>query len=169
MNSIPAHGDVYLIQHYVIKVDSGFHRVLRFLHKWNLPPRYNWNINESGIKHNNPNPQMDNQKPYIEGKTTTHWPKWKGKRTNNYLQSSTQKTKRLSTNWTPLKTGGDPGYIRRVSSARFIGDIGWNCLSDYKYATRNSRWSVFLTMIIWRPYMTTDSVYLTIIYYILRC
>ena len=88
-------------------------------------------------------PQMDNQKPYIEGKTTTHWPKWKGKRTNNYLQSIAQKTKRLSTNWTPLNTGGDPGYIRRVSSAPFIRDTAWNCLSDFKYGTRNPRWSVF--------------------------
>jgi hypothetical protein len=162
----------------------GFTGYSGFLHQWNLPPRYNWNINESGVKHNNPNPQMDNQKPYIEGKTTMHWPKGKGKRTNNYLRSITQKTKRLSTNWTPLNTGGEPGYIRRVSSARFIGDTGyirrvstarfisdtgWNCLSDFKYAIRNPRWSVFLTMIIWRPYMTTDGVYLTIIYYILRC
>ena len=132
------------------KLTVGFTGYSGFLHQWNLPPRYNWNINESGVKHNNPNPQMDNQKSHIEGKTTTHWPKGKGKRTNNYLQSITQKTKRLSTNWTPLNTG-------------------WNSLSDFNYATRNPRWSDVLTMIIWRPYMTTDGVYLTIIYYILRC
>ena len=27
-----------------------------FLHQLNWPPRYNWNIVESGIKHHNPNP-----------------------------------------------------------------------------------------------------------------
>ena len=26
-----------------------------FLHQWNWPPRYNWNIVESGIKHHKPN------------------------------------------------------------------------------------------------------------------
>ena len=26
-----------------------------FFHQWNWPPRYNWNIVESGVKHNNPN------------------------------------------------------------------------------------------------------------------
>ena len=26
-----------------------------FLHQWNWPPRYNWNIVESGVKHHNPN------------------------------------------------------------------------------------------------------------------
>jgi hypothetical protein len=30
--------------HYVIKYSS-------FLHQWNLPPRYNWNFVESGVKH----------------------------------------------------------------------------------------------------------------------
>jgi hypothetical protein len=51
-----AHGEVYSIQLYVIKFDSdllqfgGFLRVLRF-----PPPRYNWIIFESGVKHHNPN------------------------------------------------------------------------------------------------------------------
>jgi len=58
-------GEVYSIQHYVIKSFSdlrqvgGFHRVLRFfLHKWNWPPRNSWNIVESGVKHHNPNPYL---------------------------------------------------------------------------------------------------------------
>jgi hypothetical protein len=55
------HDEVYSIQHYVIKVVSdlwqvgGFLRLLRFIHQWKRPPRNNWNIVESGIKHHNPN------------------------------------------------------------------------------------------------------------------
>jgi hypothetical protein len=30
----------------------------RFLHQLNWPPRYNWNIVESGVKHQNPNPSI---------------------------------------------------------------------------------------------------------------
>ena len=46
---------------YVIKFVSdlgqvgGFLRALRFLHQLNLPPRYNWNIVESGVKHHKTN------------------------------------------------------------------------------------------------------------------
>ena len=29
-----------------------------FLHQWNWPPRYNWNIIESGVKHHNPNAEI---------------------------------------------------------------------------------------------------------------
>ena len=53
------HGEVYSIQHYVIKFVSGFRqvggffRVLRF-----SPPHYNWNIVESGVKHHNPYPYL---------------------------------------------------------------------------------------------------------------
>ena len=49
------------VQHYVIKFVSdlgqvaGFHRALCFLHQLNLPPRYNWNIVESGFKHHKTN------------------------------------------------------------------------------------------------------------------
>jgi hypothetical protein len=32
---------------------GGFLRFLRFLHQYNWPPQYNWNIVESGIKHHN--------------------------------------------------------------------------------------------------------------------
>jgi hypothetical protein len=61
VSSNPIHGEVYSIQHYVIKLVSdlrqvgGFLRVLRFppLIK---PPRYNWNIVESGVKHHKPKP-----------------------------------------------------------------------------------------------------------------
>ena len=60
--SNPAHGEVYSIQHYVIKFVSdlrqvrGFLRVLRFLHQFKWSPRYNWNIAESSAKHNNLTP-----------------------------------------------------------------------------------------------------------------
>jgi hypothetical protein len=63
VSSNPIHGEVYSIQHYVIKLVSdlrqvgGFLRVLRFppLIK---PPRYNWNIVESGVKHHKPKPYL---------------------------------------------------------------------------------------------------------------
>jgi hypothetical protein len=49
------------VQHYVIKFVSdlrqvaGFFRVLRFPPPINWPPRYNWNIVESGVKHHQTN------------------------------------------------------------------------------------------------------------------
>jgi hypothetical protein len=52
--------EVYSIQHYVIKFVSDLGRSVvfsgysDFLHQYNWPPRYNWNIVESGIKHHNP-------------------------------------------------------------------------------------------------------------------
>ena len=55
VSSNSVQGEVYLIQHYVIKFVSdlwqagGFLRVLRF-------PRYSWNIVESGVKHHKPKP-----------------------------------------------------------------------------------------------------------------
>ena len=61
MSSNRAHGEVYSIQLYVIKIVNylrrvgGFRRVLQFLHQQIWPPRYNWNIIESGVKHHNPN------------------------------------------------------------------------------------------------------------------
>ena len=51
-----SHGEVYSIQHYVIKCVSdlrqvgGFHQV----HQSICPPRYNRNIVENGVKHHNP-------------------------------------------------------------------------------------------------------------------
>jgi len=50
----PAHGEVYSIHHndYVIEFFSDLRRVGGL----NWPPRYNWNIVESGIKHHNPSP-----------------------------------------------------------------------------------------------------------------
>ena len=60
MGSNPAHGEVYSIQHYVIKFVSDLRQVGGFL--WELqfpppnwPPWYNWNIVESGIKHHKSN------------------------------------------------------------------------------------------------------------------
>ena len=62
VGSNPTHGDVYSIQHYVITFvsDMGqcymfFSDLSGFHHQWNVPPRYSWNIVESGIKcHNLP-------------------------------------------------------------------------------------------------------------------
>jgi hypothetical protein len=45
VSSNPVHGEVDSIQHYVIKFVSD-------LQNW--PPRYNWNIVESGVKHYKP-------------------------------------------------------------------------------------------------------------------
>ena len=51
-----SHSDeVYSIQHYVKFVsDMVLSAHSNFLHLWNWPPRYNWNIIESGIKHHIP-------------------------------------------------------------------------------------------------------------------
>jgi hypothetical protein len=57
-----AHGEMYSIQHYLIKFVSDlrqsevFSRYSSFLHQQNWPPRYNCNIVESDVHHNNPNP-----------------------------------------------------------------------------------------------------------------
>jgi hypothetical protein len=62
VSSNPAQGDVYSIQHYVIKFVSdlrqvgGFLRVLWFSPPIKLTPQYNWNIVESDVKHHKPNP-----------------------------------------------------------------------------------------------------------------
>ena len=37
---------------------GGFFGYSSFLHQWNWPPRYTWNIFASGIKHHNPNPVL---------------------------------------------------------------------------------------------------------------
>jgi hypothetical protein len=53
VSSNPPHGEVYSMQHYVIKlINSGF------FHQLNWPPGYNWNIVDSGIKHHNPKPLL---------------------------------------------------------------------------------------------------------------
>ena len=57
------HGEVYSIQHYVIKFVNDLWQVSRFLQVLRFPPsiklivksQYNGNIVESGIKHYNPN------------------------------------------------------------------------------------------------------------------
>jgi hypothetical protein len=62
VSSCPVHGEVYSMQPYVIKFVSdlrqvgGFLLVVRFPLPLNWPPRYTWNIVESGVKHHNPNP-----------------------------------------------------------------------------------------------------------------
>ena len=57
VSSNPAHGDVYSMQHYVMKFvfdrSVVFSRYSSFLHQQNWLPRYNWNIVESGIKRHN--------------------------------------------------------------------------------------------------------------------
>jgi hypothetical protein len=50
VSSIPVHGQVYSIQHYVIKFVSDLWQVGGFLRVL----RYNWNIVESGVKYYNP-------------------------------------------------------------------------------------------------------------------
>jgi hypothetical protein len=60
VSSNPVHGEVYSIQHYVIKLGSdlqqvgGFLRVFRFPPPIKLTTMNNWNIVESGIKHYKP-------------------------------------------------------------------------------------------------------------------
>ena len=54
VSSNPVHGEVYSIQHYVLKFVSNLWQVGVFLLVLRLP-RYNWNIVESGIKHHKPN------------------------------------------------------------------------------------------------------------------
>jgi hypothetical protein len=53
----PAYGEVYLIQHYVIKFVNDLPPSWWFSPGTpvSAPPRYNWNIVESGVKHHNPN------------------------------------------------------------------------------------------------------------------
>ena len=54
-------GEVYWIHHYVMSLSVTCDRSLifsgysGFLHQWKWPPRYNWNIVESGVKHLNTN------------------------------------------------------------------------------------------------------------------
>ena len=66
VSSNPAQGDVYSIQHYVIKFVNdlrqvgGFLWVLRFPPPIKLIPQYNWNIIESAVKHHKPNPLKKN-------------------------------------------------------------------------------------------------------------
>jgi hypothetical protein len=54
VSSNTAHGEVYSIQQYVRKFVSDLRQVGGFLHQQNWPPRYSWNIVESGVKHHNP-------------------------------------------------------------------------------------------------------------------
>ena len=61
VSSNPAQGEVYPIQHYVIKFVSDLRQVVvfcgysDFIHQYNWPPRHNWNIIESSVKHHKPN------------------------------------------------------------------------------------------------------------------
>ena len=65
VSSNTVHGEVFSIQHYVIQFVSdlrqvgGFFPSSSYLHQQNWPPRYNWNIVESGDKHHKlSNPQI---------------------------------------------------------------------------------------------------------------
>jgi hypothetical protein len=61
VSSNPVYGEVYSIQHYVIKFVcdlqqvGGFLEVLRFPPPIKLINTYNWNIVESGVKHHKTN------------------------------------------------------------------------------------------------------------------
>jgi len=50
-------GEVYSIQHYVMKFVSDWRQVGGFLRVLQFPPRYNWNIVESCVKHRKPKPK----------------------------------------------------------------------------------------------------------------
>ena len=50
----PAHGELYSIQHYVIKFISELQHVGGFLRVLRFPPQYNRNLVKSGVKHHNP-------------------------------------------------------------------------------------------------------------------
>jgi hypothetical protein len=58
MSSKSVHGEVYSMQHYVITFVSDLRRVGGYLRVLRFPPRYNWNIVESGAKHHKPNRQV---------------------------------------------------------------------------------------------------------------
>jgi len=57
------------IQHNVIKFVSDLSMVFSgysgFLHHYNWPPRYNWNIVESGVKHHNLTPWNCNNTNHV--------------------------------------------------------------------------------------------------------
>ena len=63
MSSNPVHGEMYSIQHYVIKFVSDLRQVVVFSgysgfhHQCNWPLRYNLTIVESGVKHHKPTNQ----------------------------------------------------------------------------------------------------------------
>jgi hypothetical protein len=61
LNKNLAHGEVYLIQVYVIKFVSDN----SYLHLKNWPPRYNWSFVESGVKYHTPPPlsEQTSQRP----------------------------------------------------------------------------------------------------------
>jgi hypothetical protein len=61
------------VQHYVITFVSDLRKVgcfLRYLHQYNWPPRYNWIIDESGVKHQHPNKQKKLNKLSICNKSS---------------------------------------------------------------------------------------------------
>ena len=51
VSSNSLHGEVYSMQHYVIKFVSDLRQVGAFLC---VRPRYNWDVVESGVKRHNP-------------------------------------------------------------------------------------------------------------------
>ena len=80
VSSSPVHVEVYSIQHYAIKfvsdcdgsvVLSGYSG---YLHKLNLPPRYNSNIVDSGVKHHKPNQTKQNRTNILRISITYGWP-----------------------------------------------------------------------------------------------
>ena len=53
VSSKPVHGEVYSIQHYVIKFASDLRKVGGFHSNKTDHHNYNWNIVASGVKHHN--------------------------------------------------------------------------------------------------------------------
>ena len=72
VSSNPAHGEVYSTLHHMIKLSVicgrsvVFARYFGYLHQLNWQPQYNWNIVESGIKHNKPKPKPSCNKIFTQ-------------------------------------------------------------------------------------------------------
>ena len=71
---------MYLIQHYVIKFVSYLRQIgtflsvySGFLHQWNWPPQYSWNIVESGFEHHSPNPCISHIPNWVYNEGWTYY------------------------------------------------------------------------------------------------
>ena len=81
-----------------------------FIDRYSIPLRSVWRY------------QRGNQNPHIKEEQTTQWSKEKVQQDKQRSIKHTHKTKDRVT-WTPLKTGGELGCSRMVSSSCFTGDI----------------------------------------------
>ena len=65
LNLTPAQGEVLSMQHYFISLSVACGYV-SFHHQWNLPPRYNPNVVEGGVKHHQTNKQTKKAFSWLE-------------------------------------------------------------------------------------------------------